>query len=52
MKCLKTCSGACDPKNVTTCLSCVDGFYLADNQCKNCPLGCRSCTLGQCSLCA
>ncbi len=26
IKCLKSCSGTCNPKNITQCLSCIDGF--------------------------
>ena len=37
---MSTCNGNCDPKNVTNCLSCTDGYELVDNRCVRCPPGC------------
>lgn len=28
-KCLGTCTGSCDPRNINQCLSCADGFELS-----------------------
>ena len=51
MKCLGTCSGSCDPTNMTVCQTCVEGFTLESNGCVKCPTGCSSCTGDQCSSC-
>lgn len=50
-KCLGSCSGSCDPRNINQCLSCVDGFELFSGQCKRCPKGCATCLNGQCQTC-
>lgn len=51
VKCLGSCSGSCDPRNISICLGCADGFQLLNNQCVRCPPGCAACLNGQCSSC-
>ena len=51
VKCLSSCTGECDPRNVVTCLSCSNGFQLANNLCVRCPIGCTSCANGACTTC-
>lgn len=52
IKCLGSCSGSCDARNISLCLSCVDGFELKSNQCIRCPEGCATCLNNQCLSCA
>ena len=51
MKCLSSCSGYCDPSDVTHCLGCTEGFQLKDNECVRCPEGCSSCSGEDCGEC-
>lgn len=46
MKCLGSCTGYCDPKNITQCLWCTRGFQLKNNECVRCPAGCIDCFEG------
>jgi hypothetical protein len=48
---LTNCTGACDSKNITVCLSCADGFQLLNNKCIRCPQSCATCSNGQCKSC-
>ena len=51
MKCLGSCSGYCNPMDVTQCLGCAEGFQLEDNECVRCPEGCTDCFEGECFEC-
>lgn len=51
MRCLGSCSGECSPENITHCLNCTEGFQLQDNNCVRCPLGCSTCSNGECYSC-
>ncbi|EAR81858.2 zinc finger lsd1 subclass family protein (macronuclear) [Tetrahymena thermophila SB210] len=45
--CFPICDPPCltcnQPKNSSACLSCIDGFFLFNNQCLNCQSPCASC---------
>ena len=51
IKCLGTCSGSCNPENITECSSCKDGFQLLSKTCEKCPRGCNTCHGGECTAC-
>lgn len=51
VKCLGSCSGYCDPKNITHCIECAYGFQLENNECVRCPEGCSECFEGSCDDC-
>jgi hypothetical protein len=51
IRCLKSCTGTCDPDDPTICLSCSPGFEYKAGKCEKCPSGCESCYNGQCMTC-
>lgn len=52
MKCLRGCSGTCDPTNVTNSLSCALGYQTIDGVCTKCGTGCKTCSGSTCSECS
>lgn len=40
--CLSNCA-TCKPSNISSCLTCFEGHYLANSTCERCAANCKSC---------